>query len=78
MLNLNIPETYYWSTEHDHFNNKQTMYEFLYYHLPEEYEVTFVDGTYAEITLKETTQTYGAHASGNGDSYNHKIKFEEI
>ena len=78
MLNLNIPETFYWSTTYDHSNNETTMSEFLYYYLPEEYEITSVDGTYAEITLKETTLTYGVHASGSGDSYNHKIEFEEI
>jgi len=53
------------------------MSEFLNYHLPEECDILYVDGTYAEI-LTEDGVVYGVHASGNGDSYNHKIEFEEI
>ena len=75
---VNIPETFYWSTYHVHHNNEQTLGEFLYTILPEEYTVTFVDGTYAEITKEGTVETYGVHASGNGDFYNHKIEFEGI
>lgn len=77
-MTVNIPETFYWSTDHVHHNNEQTLGEFLYTILPEEYTITFVDGTYAEITKEGTTETYGVHASGDGDSYNHKIEFEEI
>lgn len=53
------------------------MCEFLDYYLPEEYTVTFVDGTYAEVISPDGIE-YGVHASGNGDFYNHKIEFEEI
>jgi hypothetical protein len=74
---VNIPETFYWSTYHVHHNNEQTLGEFLYTILPEEYTVTFVDGTYAEIISPDGIE-YGVHASGNGDFYNHKIEFEEI
>lgn len=74
---MNIPETFYWSTTYDHFNNEQTMNEFLGFYLPEEYEVIYEDGTYAEIRSEDKI-VYGVHASGNGDSFNHKIKFEEI
>ena len=77
-MTVNIPETFYWSTYYDHTNNETTMYEFLDCYLPDGYIVTFVDGTYAEITKEGTTETYGVHASGNGDFYNHKIEFEEI
>ena len=73
-----IPETFYWSTDYDHTDNETTMCEFLDYYLPDEYIVTFVDGTYAEITKEGTTETYSVHVSGNGDFYNHKIEFEEI
>lgn len=75
---VDIPDTFYWSTTYDHPNNQTTMTEFLEYYLPEEYTVTYVDGTYAEITKEGTAETYGVHASGNGDFYNHKIEFEEI
>lgn len=74
---VSIPETFYWSTDYDHANNETTMYEFLDYYLPEEYTVTFVDGTYAEIVSPDRIE-YCVHASGNGDFYNHKIEFEEI
>ena len=74
---VNIPETFYWSTDHVHHNNEQTLGEFLYTILPEEYTITFVDGTYAEIISPDGIE-YGVHASGNGDFYNHKIEFEEI
>ncbi len=76
-MELKIPETYYWSTNHDHFNNETTMSEFLDDHLSETCDIIYVDGTYAEI-LTEDGIVYGVHASGNGDSYNHKIEFEEI
>ena len=76
-MTVNIPETFCWSTDYDHANNKTTMCEFLDYHLPDEYIVTFVDGTYAEIISPDGIE-YGVHASGNGDFYNHKIEFEEI
>lgn len=74
---VNIPETFYWSTDYDHDDNETTMCEFLDYYLPEEYTVTFVDGTYVEIISPDCVE-YGVHASGNGDFYNHKIEFEEI
>lgn len=77
MNKLYIPNTFYWSTYYDHFNNETTMNEFLDYYLPEEYSITYVDGTYAEI-MSEDKIIYGVHASGNGDSYNHKIEFEVI
>lgn len=76
-MTVSIPETFYWSTDYDHANNETTTCEFLDYHLPEEYTVTFVDGTYAEIISPDGVE-YSVHASGNGDFYNHKITFEEI
>ena len=77
MNNLNIPNTFYWKTDYEHAINETTMCEFLDYYLPEEYTVTFVDGTYAEVISPDGVE-YGVHASGNGDFYNHKITFEEI
>ena len=76
-MQVNIPETFYWSTTYYHANNQTTMSEFLEYYLPEEYEVIFVDGTYAEITSEDNCTFYEVHASGNGDFYNNKIKFKE-
>lgn len=76
-MTLNIPETFCWSTDYDHTNNETTMCEFLDYYLPDEYTITFVDGTYAEIISSEN-KMYAVHASGNGDFNNHKVDFEEI
>lgn len=77
MNNLNIPDTYYWKTDYEHINNIETMSEFLNYILPDDYEVYFVDGTYAEIISSEN-KMYAVHASGNGDFNNHKVDFEQI
>ena len=74
---VNIPETFYWSTDYYHANNETTMCEFLDHYLPDKYIVTFVDGTYAEVISPDDIE-YGVHASGNGDFYNHKIEFEEV
>lgn len=60
-----------------HFNNETTISEFLDDYLSETCDIIYVDGTYAEI-LTEDGIVYGVHASGNGNSYNHKIEFEEI
>lgn len=54
------------------------MDEYLENYLPDEFECFFQDGTYAEIQSKTTGKIYGLHASGNGDSFNHRIRFEFI
>jgi len=66
---VNIPETFYWSTYHVHHNNEQTLGEFLYTILPEEYTITFVDGTHAEITKEGTTETYGVQMTPANKEY---------
>ena len=66
-------ETIYWTTEYYHADNITTMCEYL-----EEInmlDITFVDGTYAE-GKNAKGEKYAIHASGNGDSFNHKIEFE--
>lgn len=52
------------------------MNEYLEEHLPDEYECFFQDDSYAEIQHKVSGKIYGLHASGNGDSFNHRIRFE--
>ena len=69
-------ETYRWHTEYYHDTNSITMTDYLENHLPECFEIIFVDETYAEIQNKNTGQTFGVHASGDGDSFNHKVEFE--
>jgi hypothetical protein len=68
-------ETFYWTTEEYHPDNNFTMQDYLNNHLPEKWELFFEDGTYAEIRNKLTGTFYGVHASGNGDSFNHKVEF---
>ena len=62
-----------WDTEKPHADNNETMREFLKCHLPDGYEVTLHDGTYAEI--HKDGLTYGVHASGRGDFCSHIVKF---
>lgn len=69
-------ETYYWKTENYHNDNNETMENYLENHIDEDIEILMVDGTYAEI--KKNGNKYEVHASGNGDSFNHKIEFELI
>lgn len=65
---------YYWQTEEWHYDNNETMYDFLSYELPKNIEVTHEDGSYAEVKL-EDGRKFEVHASGNGDCYNHKVEF---
>ena len=71
-------DNYYWTTEHYHQDNTFTMNEYLDYHLPEGFEVVYFDGTYSEVVDIKTNKLYGLHASGNGDSFNHKITWEDL
>lgn len=70
---------YKFRTENIHFNNTQTMDYFLnelFYNVFDEYSVViFTDDSYAEIIDSED-HTWALHASGDGDFYNHKIRFE--
>lgn len=69
-------ETYYWTTETFHANNNVTMDDYLDNHLDENSEVLVVDGTYAEI--ESNGVKYEVHASGDGNSFNHKVEFIEL
>jgi hypothetical protein len=50
------------------------MDDYLSNHLPEGAWVHHIDGTYAEIEYEG--RDYGLHAGGNGDSFNHVIRWE--
>lgn len=50
------------------------MDEFLSNHLPEEATIHHIEGTYAEVEYDG--RYYGLHAGGNGDSFNHVIRWE--
>jgi hypothetical protein len=66
---------YRWSTDYCHWDNNQTMAEFLGV-LDDSICVVVEDGTYAEII--SDSRKYEVHAAGDGDSYNHVIRFVEI
>ena len=65
-----------WQTDEYHADNNVTMGEFLEYMLPDDFEVTLQDGTYAEI--HRDGLTYEVHASGNGDPWHHRVEFSLI
>ena len=71
-------ETYRWKTIRSHSNNVETMNDYLENHLPQWFDVTFEDGTYAEIKNKNTGQIFGVHAGGDGDFNHHKVTFDFI
>lgn len=68
---------YYWTTEYYHPNNSYTMEDYLTNHLYIDYDIIYVDGSYAEIIDNNGT-VYKLYAGGNGDSYNHKITINKI
>jgi len=68
-------ETFTWNTDYPHFDNQQTMQEYLYQYC--ELDITLVDGSYAE-GFDSQKNLWAIHASGNGDSLYHKIEFEAL
>jgi hypothetical protein len=71
-------EDYTWKTKESHFDNETTMNDFILNHVPDNFEVFFVDGTYAEMINKLNNSIWGIYAGGNGDSFNHRVRFEFI
>lgn len=71
-------EDFNWYTENSHSDNTETMCDYLENHLPDEYDILFQDGSYAEIFEKSSNRIWGCHASGRGDFNNHKVSFEFI
>ncbi len=72
----NYIEDFRWSTEEPHSDNIETMNDYLDVHMPTEWKLLVVEGTYAEI--KNNEGNFAVHASGDGNCYNHRITFEEI
>ena len=65
----------YWQTEESHATNNDTMCDYL--ENINMLDIKTVDGTYAE-GRNAAGELYEIHASGNGDSFNHKIEFKLI
>lgn len=66
---------YLWETEEELATNELTMNDYVLNHISDEWELLFLDGTYAEIQTDDNL-VYEVHASGNGDFRNHKIEFK--
>jgi len=64
-----------WTTDYVHTDNTATMEEYLEQHLPSNLEVTYQEGTYAEVKDKASGTKWSIHAGGDGDSFNHRIRF---
>ena len=68
-----VSGSFNWSTEYYHNDNAFTMTDFLENHLPDEFTITYEDGSYAEIKLGVIK--YALDAKGNGDSYTHIVEW---
>lgn len=66
---------YLFETEYPIYTNSLVMSEYLINHC--EYKLLSADGTYAEVITSYGVKL-GVHAGGNGDNFNHKIRFEVI
>lgn len=71
-------EDYIWSTPHAHPNNEFTMKVYLNEHLPDNFDLVMLDGTYAQILDKDTGEFWAIHSGGDGDFTHHRIRFEHI
>jgi len=74
-------ETLYYSTEYYHQDNTFTMNDFLENKFLDRFnsedKLIFQDGSYAEV-LTTTGEVFAITASGNGDSFNHRINFRKL
>jgi hypothetical protein len=68
---------YRWRTDNPHFNNTETMGCYLDFEMPQDWVLTLDNDTYAEIIDSDGLK-WGLHASGDGDSFCHKIEFEQL
>lgn len=71
-------EDFRWSTDYTHTDNTTTMEEYLEQHLPSNFEVIYQADSYAEIIDKTSGTQWSVHAGGDGDSFNHRIRFEPL
>lgn len=69
-------EDYYWSTKESHFDNYETLNDYLDNHLPSDFNVLVLNTLYCEILNTKTNEVFQVNAMGNGDSNNHKVTFE--
>lgn len=70
-------ETYYWSTDIYHFNNSQTLDDYIDFemgsHIGSGVSVDMLGRNDAILTINGIE--YQVSARGNGDSFNHAVEF---
>lgn len=64
---------HFWTTSYYHHDNSYTMSDYLDYCLPEGFKVVEQDGSMAIVEGFDGL-LWRLDASGNGDSYNHKVE----
>ena len=69
--------TFYWTTEYYHNDNTFTLNDYLENQIEEQFHLMFEDENYCEI-LDLHGERYSLMASGDGDSFNHKIEIEKV
>ena len=69
--------TFYWTTEYYHNDNTFTLNDYLENQIEEQFHLMFEDESYCEI-LDLHGERYSLMASGDGDSFNHKIEIEKL
>lgn len=68
--------TYRWTTEGAHFDNTETLTDYINNHMGIEFTLLWQDGNYAEVRDNDTFQVCGITAYGLGDSYDHEVNIE--
>jgi hypothetical protein len=69
--------TFYWETEYYHPDNTFTLNDWLDNQMEDDVEIAGQSGSYCEVIDKYGI-IYTLNASGNGDSYSHKIEIEKL
>lgn len=67
-------DSHYWHTEESHQNNMYTMLDWIDHEMPEDWEIIFIDGTYAEVQRPDG-KMFEVHARGDGDFNHHAVDF---
>ena len=68
---------YTWQTTEAHFDNSEALMDYLNFEMDCSWSVLMVDGSYAEI-MTDCGISYEVRAMGDGDSFNHRVKFKLI
>ena len=69
--------TFYWKTEEYHPDNTFTLNDWLEHYMDELVVITHQSGSYCEVR-DEFDIVYMLTASGDGDSYSHKILIQKL